>query len=244
MKKSVFIPLLFVAPSLLLFGCRDSNNGDDYPPDLSDFPFEELMTGTVSSALISLDEYDGDIESYLIINIIEDHETVTFSIDGNPVDLVGFGGSYFGEPDLTPAQTFSFELVIDGSTTSGSLTLPGLLQADFPAEFNFNSDYNFSWSIEDDPNHFIPYLDVDYEDDFIYEVELLSGSQRSHTFSQAIYSGLSWDQVWDVEAGVLAINYQNLDGIFFAGAFDRYKWYPDDEERGRVTERRRDRVRE
>lgn len=244
MKIPVFKPLLFLTLVLLLLGCRDSNNGDEDPLDPSDFPFDELMDESISSAFIALDEYDGEMDSYLVINIVEEHEAVSFSIDGNPVELFGFGGSYFGEPELTPAQTFSFELAIDGATTTGSLTLPGWLQADFPAEFDFDSDYNFSWSIDDNPDYFIPQLDIDHEDELIYDMKLLTGDKRSHTFSQSFYNGLSWDQVWEVDVGVMALNFLVLDDMVFLGAFDRYKWYPDDEERGRVTERRRGRVRE
>ncbi len=240
MKITALKLLLCLSLGFLVLSCGSSSNNDgDESPDFSDLPFDALLDGSVSYAIITLDEYDGDFEAYVIINIIEDHESVTMSIDGTSVELFGFGGSYFGDADLTPAQNLSLELTVDGSSTTGSITLPDMLQTSFPSEFDFNSDFTISWSIEDDPDYFVTQIDIDYDDDPVFDINLLNGNQRSHTFSQSIYSGLSWDDVWEVDVGVTAMNSQIIDGIVFIGAFDRYKWYPDDEEEqfARIEER-------
>lgn len=237
--RFIFILIVTVA----LVSCKSGKK--DGSSELSDFPLEGLLNEMVSAMFMTVEVFEEEIESFLMIMIQENHQNVTLTINGNPVTLEGFMGFYFGDVNLTPGQNVSYNLTIDGTSRSGSLKVPNAIQGNFPAEFNLNADFPISWTSTSDPGGFLAYLDIEYEDDWIESFELLNGSRRNHTFNRNIYSGLNVEEIWWIDAGVSAMNFEMKSDMLIAATYDVYEeyffneemFYKNAEKRGAVKER-------
>ncbi len=221
--KTILSLLLIL--SLTVVACSDDSddNGEDVDP--SDFPLEALLNEEQSFMIVAVEEFGEEFDAYMSMMILEDHDNVTLKIDGNDVSLSSFFGFYFADLDLMPEQSFSFELTVDGNSRSGSLSIPAVVQGTFPSEFDLSSDYSLSWTTSSDPTGFIAFLQIELEDDWIDQGNMLSGSERSHTFNRGIYSGLSEDDIWYVDVGVLSMNFTIKDNMIFLAGFDAYQDY-------------------
>lgn len=221
-------PFYLVMFSLFLFSCSSSSNSSEdgeNGEDISGIPIERLMGEDISFMFVTLEEYEEDLDAYVMLNIIEDHENTSLKINGNPVQLENWFGFYFSELEITPAQDMNFELEIDDNSYSGSLTMPGMLHAAFPSNFDLESNYSYSWEIDQDPASFVAWLDMDTDEEWVEKADVLPGNTRSHTFESSVYSHLSEDDLWYVDVGVSAIDYDVRENIVFIASFDKYHEY-------------------
>ncbi len=221
--KTILSLLLIL--SLTVFACSKDDDDDNGELDPGEFPLEGLLNENTSFLILAVEEWDDEFDAYMTMLIVENHQTATLKIDGNDIALSSFGNYYFAELDLMPGQSFSYELRVDGNTRSGSLAIPAVIQANFPDEFNLSSNYTMSWTTSADPTGFIAFLQIELDDDWIDSGALLSGSTRSHTFNSSIYSGLSEDDIWYIDVGVLGMNYDMKDGMVIMAAYDVYEEY-------------------
>ena len=134
-------------------------------------------------------------------------------------------GYYFGDVNLAPGQSFTYSLNVDGNTRSGSLQIPTTVQASFPSEFDLSSDYSYSLTISRDPGAFVAFLDIDHDEDWIEQADLLNGNQRSHTFNRSLYSGLTEEEIWYIDVGISAINFNVQNDMVFIGGFESHHNY-------------------
>jgi hypothetical protein len=211
--------------SLTVFACSKDDDDDNGQLDPGEFPLEGLLNETTSFLIMAVEEWDGEFEAYLSMLILENHQSATLKINGNDINLSGFGSFYFAELDLMPGQSFTYELRVDNNTRSGSLAIPAVVQGNFPANFNLASNYTMNWTTSADPTGFVAFLQIELDDDWIDNGAMLAGSARSHTFNSNIYSGLSEEDIWYIDVGVLAINYDMKDGMVIMAAFDEYEEY-------------------
>ena len=212
--------------SLTVFACSDDDDDNGNGGlDPGEFPLDGLMNENVSFLIMSVEEWDGEFDAYLSMIIVENHQTVTLQIDGNNVSLSSFGRYYFADLDLLPGQSFTYALQVDGNTRSGSLSIPSVIQANFPDDFDLSSNYTMSWTTSADPTGFIAFLQIELDDDWIDNGMLLAGNTRNHTFNRNIYSGLSEDDIWYIDVGVLGMNYEIKDDFVIMAGFDAYEEY-------------------
>lgn len=234
MKYTKTILSMLLILSLAVFACSDDDDDNGTP---GDFPFEAVMSESTSFLIISVEEWDDRFEANVSMLVMEDHQQASLSVNGNEVELFGYMGYYFGELELMPGQSFSYQIRVDGSTRSGELAIPDVIRADFPDEFNLSSNFSFSWTTSSDPSAFIAFLEVDLDDDWVEHMEMLAGSARSHSFNRNLYSGLSEDDIWYVDVGVWGMNYDIKDDMVIIAGFDAYeKYYFDDDFFFRLTE--------
>lgn len=193
-----------------------------------DFPFEAVMQFEVSLMMISVQRLEGEFRAFLVIFLLDDHQTVALKINGNNVALDQTSGSYSSILDLLPGQNITYELNIDGKKRSGSLAIPDAIQASFSPEFNLETDYSLSW-ITDDPTGFITFLDINLFDDWVTNAVFMNGTHRSYTFSRNMYSDLTEDEIDFIDVGVLGINFDIKDDMVFMAGFEDYKVYEFDE---------------
>jgi hypothetical protein len=225
--KTILSLLLIL--SLTITACSDDDD-DNGQTDMTEFPLEGLLNENTSFLIIAVEEWGEEFDAYMTMLVMENHENVSLQINGNAVSLSSFGRYYFSDLDLMPGQNFSYELRIDNNVRSGSLAIPAVVQANFPDEFNLSSSYTMSWTTSADPTSFIAFLQIELEDDWIDNGTLLAGSARSHTFNSSIYSGLSEDDIWYIDVGVLGMNYDIKDNMVIMAAFDVYEEYYFDNE--------------
>ena len=220
--------LLYLAVlSFVFISCSSSssNDNEEGSGNPSDLPLENLMRQDISFMVVTIEEFEEDLDAYVMINTTENYESVSLKINGNQVQLESWFGFYFADLELTPAQQIDFELEADDNSYSGSLTIPGLVQASFPTNFDLSSSYSFSWEIDQDPPSFIAWLDIDTDDEWVEKADLLGGDARSHTFDSSIYSHLSEDDVWYIDVGVSAIDFDIRDDFVFVASIDHYHEY-------------------
>ena len=226
MKKCNTVLSMMLVLSLMVFAC-DKKSSDDDNGGLgpSDLPFDELMSEEISFMIASVEIFDGELETFLMMFIKENHQNVTLQINGNEVETGKLFGYYFAEANLAPGQSFTYSLNVDGKTRSGSLEIPAAVQASFPPEFDLGSDYSYSWTTSSDPGVFVAFLDIDHDEDWIEQADLLNGNQRSHTFNRSLYSGLTEEEIWYIDVGIGAINFNVQDEMVFIGGFETHQEY-------------------
>ena len=222
-QYSTKLIIILILP-IFFFACSsDKDENGELAP--SDFPIEEIMQEDVSFMVLSLEKYDEELEVFLIMYLKESPQDVTVKIAGNTISLEGFQNYYFAAIDLVPGQDISYELEIDNKNISGSLSVPDLIQGSFPESFDLDSDYTFSWTTSEDPTIFVAFLEIELDDDWIESGIVLQGNSRNHSFSKDNYSGLSEEEIWYVEAGVAAIDFEIRDDMVFIASTSDYQEY-------------------
>jgi len=221
------LPFLLIL-SLSVFACSDDN--EENVAELSDFPLQGFLDLDTSFMLLAVEERDGDFFSYMRLLITESHEVFSLQIDGNNIEMSAFGIFYIANLDLLPGQEFTYRLRIDDNIRTGTLSIPAVIQGSFPDVFNLSANYSMSWTTSPDPTGFVALLQIELDDDWIDHGDLLSGSARSHTFNSNIYTGLSEDDVWYIDAGVFGMNFDMNDDMLIMAVFDDYEVYLFDDE--------------
>jgi len=238
--KTILSLLLIL--SLSVFACSDDNDKFDAPDvDLSDFPLQGFVDKNISFMLIAVEEGVDGFSAYMRLLITEDHEEGSLQIDGNNIKITLSQGFYSADLDLAPGQEFTYRLRIDDNIRTGRLTVPEAIRGNFPESFNLSANYEMSWTTSSDPAGYVALLQIglDLDDEWLDHGQLLNGSARSHTFSSSIYSGLTEDDVWYFDAGVLGMNFDIKDGMLIMAAFDEYEVYLFNDEIGfRQVEKR------
>ena len=218
---------LFVMAALLLTSCSDDDNGDGLLElDPGEFPLEEAMSGEIPVMSILIEEFEEELYNIISINVSEDHDEISLDINGNEVELQIFAGFYVAEDvDIVPEEEISFNLQIDGDSRSGELEIPALLHGEIPDEFDLNSDFIMEWTIADDPSLFVASLILEIQTDFEDFTNVLDGNERSHTFSQSLYSDVSEEDLTQVESVISAISYKVIDNMLFMAGSEKYRLY-------------------
>lgn len=221
MKNCNTILSMMLILSLTLFSCSSSSSDDDdQGQGPSDLPIDRLLSEDISFMVVTVEVFDDELETFLLMFIKEDHQNVTLQINGSEVEMGKMFGYYFGDANVAPGESFTYSLNVDGNTRSGSLQIPASVEASFPPEFDLGSDFSYSWTTSSDPEGFLAFLFIEHEEDGIEQADLLNGNQRSHTFSRNIYSGLSEEDLWYVDASISAINFNIHDDMVFLGGFE------------------------
>ncbi len=219
-------PILLLLSLLLLASltaCSDDDKDDD--GSLSDLPFEELMNNEISFMGFFVDEWMDEIETEVTIFILEEHESVSLTLNGDEIELESFFGFYYAETDYTPGSSVEYNLTVDGNSTSGSITIANIPNGNFPEEFNLNADYSFSWTIASNPQAFVAEISIEDDEDWYDTIVELPGSARNHTFSRDIYSSFDEDDLWYIDAGITAVNFEvngNMLILSGAGSYETY----------------------
>jgi len=243
MTRAKTILSLLLILSLSVFACSDDNDEFDAPDvDLSDFPLQGFVDKDISFMLIAVEEDVEGFYAYMTLLIRENHEVFSLQIDGNNIEEISFSqGFYSAGLDLVPGQEFTYRLNIDDNIRTGRLTVPEVIRGNFPQSFNLSANYDMSWTTSSDPAGYVALLQIglDLDDEWLDHGQLLNGSARNHTFSSNIYSGITEDDVWYIDAGVLGMNFDIKDDMLIMAAFDEYEVYLFDDEIGfRQAEKR------
>ena len=192
-----------------------------------DFPLQDFLDREISFMFFGVEESHDGFYTYVTLLIKESHEVLSLQVDGNNIELSFYHGYYIAEPNLLPGQEFTYRLRIDDNIRTGRLTVPDAIRGSFPESFNFLDNYVMSWTTSSDPAGYIALLHIgfDQDDEWLDHGQLLNGSARNHTFNSSIYSGLTEDDVWYIDAGVLGMNFDINDDMLIMAAFDEYEVY-------------------
>lgn len=232
MKRIIGILCMMVVLSVLLLACKDSKKDSDDTSNPVNFPLQQVMEENISMMTITVDVYYETAVGYLFMYIKENHDMVSLKVNGNDIEIEGFMGFYYGDVDISPGETITYELMVDNKARNGSLKIPDMINVSFPEQFNLNADFSLSWTTASDPASFLVGLDIETDEDWIDDFQLLEGNKRSHNFSRSMYSGLSEEEIWYLVASVRAFDFDVKDEMVMMATVDSEKdYYFDDDYR-------------
>lgn len=220
MKESKRLVIMMFVSLLVLFSCSDSENEND-----TSFP-------TISTSPSEIDDVDWGQTDIEHIVIYCDDGVIVISFP-NPEDLIlkindfeinnlewefeSDVDAWIAEVDWEelPANFLSgndiqYSLSFNNDTQSGSLAVPYNIVSNFP-NFNFNEDYTFNWSIEENPDLFFVALSFYSDSTSVYNGwQINDGDAREYLISSSIYQDYenSFDEFW---LTLDAINYTRND---------------------------------
>lgn len=237
-----FLAIFFgVVLIFMLTSCSDDDDGFGFPSD-----FDDLANSYDIDIRISRDDYN---RSYIDVELeaFTEPEECSLTVGGN--EFTNFDWYYsedgdyeewyysfsFSEEDLETDEEgyFSFDIMFNGKTSTGELHISPLLEADFPEDYEFNSNLTFSWEAEFEPQLYSIWMYYEYgdfdNDEYGYNEDgkQLSGSKTSYTIPKSFCSCENADYEW-LYIYIDAINFVSQDDILFWSFSSQSHEYGDD----------------
>lgn len=223
---------LLVLFLLIFTACSDNN--EEESTNLEEFPLGEDPTSTLVISW-NYDEEEGYV-GFVNITLLEETNEISVQVNGNEKELYNMyedypeeypeevKADYISLIDITPGETVSYALTIDGNTTSGSLTVPTPLSVEYP-DFDFDSDLELTWETEDDPTGFMIVMNNPHHEDYLVDYEILEGTHRTYTFSKDLYAMFSDEEYFSFYINLHAFDF-NIDDemLYMAFVEDRYAY--------------------
>jgi len=204
--KKLRIWFLVLACSMLLISCNSSGptEPEDSTPDLENWNFASDYD-LVLLIMANADTGETGSAAAIISHSSSDEFEGTLEIDGEVESCDGWDDEensrfyLFYDLELDPGDAVAYKLTTAKGIQEGTIELPYSAAVNYP-EFDPNSDYAISWTIEENPEAF---LVESFSSDDLWEEKQLPGNARSYTVPQSAWEGIDDP---NVEINVNAIN--------------------------------------
>lgn len=207
---------------VLLIGCdEDSKNTFE-----TDFPtWNENRPEGIETWMAVIPFVNINRDASISINTLNEPVTWMLEINGIQVDLTWelldeWVAGIFVEGMCAAGENMTYILELNGDTFSGDLTIPYFPIVNWPS-FNFNENYEFTWTLTQNTDIQIINLNVETFDEYFWKQWLVDGEDRSFEIDKSNYEDYQNNYEW-IDIGLMPTNFSVIDetlifSVTFAG---------------------------
>lgn len=212
--------LLILFPIWLVAACSDDTITSSEPDNDEDesslsFPIDKIDSGEIPYLFFFTYEYQGFVHAEIAINLDNLYENVSLELSGKEIELFGEDNFYYGFSTIDE-KTFTYSLILDDKLIEGSLLRLDFIEADFPSNFDFNSDYSFSWETGDESPLHASKLSIQSADSSIVNLnnyEIIPGFARGTIIKKELFDHFNENNTDEITVSITVIDADTSNDI-------------------------------
>ena len=224
MKKVIVLISLL---SLIVIATISCSKDNDNPTGVTPFPdFGETESWSalgINHAIIFSYLSDRGF-GYCMVVSLEEPQTHLLTLDNVEYDISWEEeeGEWYGFVEgfllLGSGGNLNYSLQINESVITGSLLIPYTPNVSWQTNFNPNSDFDFSWSIQAKPNLYNFWYDYEYGNEYVDGYIQISKDATSYSLDESLFPDAEDDYYLYLSFFPTNYNYSNNDLVFIMSA--------------------------